>query len=429
MRSKLLPSQFWGAIVREWGLEFMAPADLEGAMKALSRARAGLADEISPTCLFPVKLGEKEWSLPIPCGGDAGRGSHSIQEAGPLREIAAPGGRGPYVLGFFPRIGQLTDLTRGVAGRPATRWLWDIPAVPPRPVGVGDASVAHFACSLHDSNRSYLGAADNLEIPDLGGRRVFEDREPPTGLAQFMHSLFVLAHRTLLFRFSQLRGVEKTAISTLSEQSDADNRFGVQSCLGRLEELSRLLTAIGREKSGYDRRSLGNNSALGFVHHVVEFVPSIRYAFSEFIPFEYRSGSKQKSIWSAVNVLPINGRTWLILSHPQTSNSDIRGISQEVRNWTTINPTSRKRLDLEAFTNLTNVYASPVDFEGLPGSDRSALASRVAWKICEEPFEEGIELLRSSPRGRDLVERLERELGGYLVSPPAVGPFRGVRRF
>ncbi len=429
MRVKLLPSQFWGAIVREWGLEFMAPSDLEGAMVTLSRARAGLADEISPTCLFPVGFGGKDWSLPVTCAADASRGSHSIQEAGSLEEIASPGPRGRYVLAVFPDINHLIPLTKGVAGRPATKWLWDIDAVPPRSVGVGEASVAHFACSLHDSNPRYLGAADNLEIPDLGGSRILDDREPPTGLGQFMDSLFVLAYRTLLFRFSQLRGVEKTAISALSEQSDADNRFGVQSCLGRLKELSSLLTAVSRAKSGYDRRILGDASALGLIHHVVEFFPSVRYAFSEFIPFGYGRGSRRKSIWSAVNVLLINGRTWLVLSHPHTGNSDVRGISQEVRSWTTTNPTSRKRLDLNAFANLTNVYVSPVDFEALPSSDRSALASTIAWKICEEPFEEGIKLLRSAPRGRDLVERLERELGGYLVSAPPVGPFQVARRF
>ena len=319
MPGKLRPSQFLSAFVQECGLDFISPSDLSGAMGEMSRARAGLADEISPKCLFAVGFGEKEWSLPVMCGADASRGSHSIQEARPLREIAAPGPQGLYVLGFFPSVGQLTSLTKSIAGRPGTKWLWDVDAVPPRPVGIGEASVAHFACSSHDSGSRYLAAADNLEIPDLGDRRLFDDRDPPAGLDQFLHSLFVLAYRTLLFRFSQLRGVEKTAVRSLSKQAEDDNRFGVQSCLERLRELSGLLIEISREKSGYDRRILGETSALGLVHHVTEFAPVFRYTFSEFIPFDYRSGSRRKSIWSAVNVLPINGRTWLILSHPQTS--------------------------------------------------------------------------------------------------------------
>ena len=379
--------------------------------------------------LFPVKLGEKEWSLPVICGEDASRGSHSIQEARPLREIAAPGDNGLYVLGFFPSIGQLVSLTKGVAGRLGTEWLWDIEAVPPRPVRIGEASVAHFACSLHDSDVRYLGMADNLEIPDLSGRVVFDDRDPPAGLDHFLHSLFVLAYRTLLFRFSQLRGVEKAAIAALSEQSDADNRFAVQSCLDRLRELSGFLTDVGREKSGFDRRILGDASALGLVHHIVEFFPSVGYAVSEFVQFEYRNGSKQRSIWSAVNVLPIRGRTWLIVSHHSTRNSDIVGISKEVVAWAVRTLMSRKRFDLDAFVNFTNVYASPADFEALPDSDRSSVASRMAWKVCEEPFEHGIELLRSSPRGRSLVERCERELGGTLALTLISGPMRGSRRF
>ena len=429
MSGKLRPSQVWGVIVREWDLDFIAPSDLSGAMEALSKARAGLADEISPKCLFPVGVGEKEWSLPVTCGADARRGSHSIQEAGPLREIAATSGQGLYVLGFFPDVNHLMPLTKGVAGHPGTKWLWDIEAVPPRPMGAGEASVAHFACSLHDSDLRYLGAADNLEIPDLGGRVIFHDQDPPTGLEQFLHSLFVLAYRTLLFRFSQLRGVEKAAVTALSEQSDADNRFGVQSCLERLQELSGLLTGVAREKSGFDRRILGDASALGLVHHVVEFFPTVRYAASEFLPFEYRNGARRKSIWSAVNVLPIKGQTWLIVSHHCTRNSDIVGISKEVVAWASRNLTSRNHFDLDAFVNLTNVYASPVDFEALPDSDRSSIASRMAWKVCEEPFEQGIELLRSSPRGRDLVERCERELGGRLVPTATVGAMRCSRRF
>ena len=424
MSGKLRPSQVWGVIVKEWDLEYIAPSDLSGAMEAMSRARAGLADEISPVCLFPIRLGEKAWSLPVTCGADACRGSHSIQEARPLKEIAAVGNKGLYVLGFFPSVGQLVSLTKGVAGRLGTKWLWDIAAIPPRPVVTGEASVAHFACSLHDSDIRYLGMADNLETPDLGGRVVFDDQDPPAGLDHFLHSLFMLAYRTLLLRVSQLRGVEKAAISALSEQSDADNRFAVRSCLDRLRELSDFLTDIGREKSSFDRRILGDASVLGLVHHVVEFFPTARYAASEFIPFEYRNGSKRKSIWSAVNVLPIEGQMWLIVSHHSTRNSDIVGISKEVVTWA-----ARNRFDLDVFSNLTNVYASPVDFEALADADRSSVSSRMAWKLCEEPFEHGLELLRSSPSGRDLVERCERKLGGRLVPTAVVGAMRGSRRF
>ena len=429
MSDKLRPSQIWGAIVRKWNLDFMAPSDVGNAMEAISKARVGLADEISPECLYPVGFGANEWSLPIKCGAYASRGSHSIQEAGPLNEIAAPGGKGLYVLGFFPNVSHLMRLTKGVAGRPGTKWLWDVDAIPPRSVPIGEASVAHFACGIHDSGSLYLGAADNLHVPDLGGRVILDDRDPPAGLNQFLHSLFMLAYRTLLFRLSQFRGVQKTVIRALSEQADADNRFGEHGCIERLRELAPVLTEIGREKSAYDRRILGDASALGLVHHVVEFNPGVRYACCEFIPFKYRNGSQKKSIWAAVNVLPINGRNWLILSHRFNRNSDIIAISKEVAAWATVNPALRKRRDFDSFVDFTNVFASPNDFYALLESDRSLVALRMAWKVCEEPFEEGLNFLRSSPRGLDLVKRCERELGSTGSSTVMARGARNSRRF
>ena len=49
-----------------------------------------------------------------------------------------------------------------------------------------------------------------------------------------MKSLFILAYRTLLFRISQLRGVEMAGAQGLKEQSDADNRFAVNMVLSVL---------------------------------------------------------------------------------------------------------------------------------------------------------------------------------------------------
>ena len=388
----------------------MDRSDLEGALQAISKARAGLADEESPKCLFPVRLGPEEWSLPEECGGDAVRGSHSIQEAGPLMEIASSSGRGLYVLALFPNVSHLTGLTRGAAGRPGTRWPWDIESVPPRRVSTGQASVDHVACSPDD--QGYLAGADNLTIPDLGGRSVFCDNSPPPGMGRFLDALSVLSYRTLLFRVSQLRGVQRTALKSLSEQVDANNRFGIQMCSDLFKENGRVLTEVCRQKSGFDRRILGQESAMRLVHHVVEFEPIVRYALSEFFLLEYRNGNRKRSVWASLNVLPIGGRTWFILSHPCVPHSHVLGISKEVAYRVTKDYRWRKHHDLDAFVNSTNLYVSPVDYAALPKSDRRSVARGVALQISEEPFDKALEYLRSSSAGQALVSRCERKLRG-----------------
>ena len=246
----------------------------------------------------------------------------------------------------------------------------------------------------------------------MSGRSVFCDSAPPPGLGQFLSALSVLAYRTLLSRVSQLHGVEKTAVKVLARQVDANNRFGIESCLGRLDEISRLLTQICRRKSGFDRRILGEPSALSLVHHVVEFQPIARYTLCEYFPFKY--GNRRKSIWVSVNVLPIAGRTWLIVSHPWTRIGDVRAISREIGSWATEEPRLRMRQDLDAFVGFTNLYVSPDDFRALPEWARSSVACKMALKVCEEPFDKVLEYLRSSPAGQDLVSRCERRLSRRL---------------
>ena len=86
----------------------------------------------------------------------------------------------------------------------------------------------HFACNDHDQGTSALARADNLVVPDLHGRTILYDRSPPPGLEAFMESLFFLAYRTLLFRISQLRGVEQAASQIHQERSAEGNRYAVK---------------------------------------------------------------------------------------------------------------------------------------------------------------------------------------------------------
>ena len=205
------------------------------------------------------------------CGQSSKRRSHSIQQAKPLEEIACHDGRvrggGPYVYQFFPDIQHTVEQTSAPSpggGRIALaqKWPWEVEEIPPRPVTTEEASVGYFACDVHDQKMGGLGRADNLVVPDLRGMDTLHDHDPPPGLEPFMESLFFLAYRTLLFRISQLRGVEKAASQIHQERSAEGNRFAVAMMLEVFRDLSDKLTELYRFKQGYDRRILGEPGAI-----------------------------------------------------------------------------------------------------------------------------------------------------------------------
>ena len=187
----------------------------------------------------------------------------------------------------------------------------------------------------------------------------------PPGLETFMESLFVLAYRTLLFRISQLRGVEKAASQVHQDRSTEGNRFAVKLTLGVLADLSDKLTELYRFKQGYDRRILGDSEAIHLVHHVASFHPIIHYACSEYTPVPVGYGKKATEIWMAINVLPLQGVTWLIVSHPCQRNSVSIEIRKVIGRMLSTVPQQRRREDLRMMCNSTNLYACPDEYRSM----------------------------------------------------------------
>ena len=406
------PSQIWAILARDWRLDFISKCDLGSGMAAIAKARVGLADEDSPTCLFPVALGDSRPSAPVVCGESASRGSHSIQRARPLTDIATCRPSGLCVYRFFPDLHHLVSETKGADGLPAHTWLWEVDSVPPKEVPISETSVGHFACDVHDKE-PFLGQADNLVLSDVRGYELVEDANPPEKFRPVCESMFYLAFRTLLYRISQFRGAEKEAIKNLMSQADRANRYGVQICLDSLRDISSTLTKLSRIKNGFDRRALGDGSGIRLVHHVLPFEPSIPYAASEYIPIDHLPYRGKNRLWVSLNVLPVGGRTWLIVSHGQLAERvRASSIKSRILDMATCNPSGRKRIDFKAFADWSNVYASISDYDSLPEGDRTQIESQVAQNVCKEPFAKGLELLRSSPSGRREIERIEREIAG-----------------
>lgn len=412
MKSDFRPSQILEAFARRSESAFMPSSDLPGAMEALSRARVGFADEENPTCLFPVSLETRPPFSPVACGAPADRGSHSIQEKGPLLEISTPRGAGPCVFQFFPDLQHMVNQTRGESRRIASVWPWDIESVPPREVPITRASIGHFADNVHDQV-PYLGGADNLVLPDVAGYVSFDDSTPPDVFEGLCGPLFDLAHRTLLFRISQFRGSELEMIRQLDQQRESGNRFGIRMCLESFVDLSSIHTEILRIKDGFDRRILEEGPGLHLIHHVVSFVPVIPYAASEFMPIPHISYRGVDHVWASVNVLPIDGRVWLIVSHlPPMNLAHLSLIRNWVLDFAASNDSARRQADFGAFASWTNLFASINHYLSLSEFDRKDIESRVANQVCEDPFVKALKILRSSPGGAAEVARIEEELRG-----------------
>ena len=406
------PSQVWGALVRDWKVDFISSSHLESAMESLSVAKLGLADESCPTCLVPVHLESKAPFSPVDCRKPAYRKSHSIQEAGPLKEISSPLRSGPCVLQVFPNIDHLVKHTKGENKRTASKWLWEIESMPPQDaVPISLASVAHFACDIHDQGYPLAGA-DNLKVPVIPGYVSFDDQSPPAGFEDCSESLFYLAYRTLLFRISQFRGLEREVLRQLGLQVESGNRFAVESCLGHHQEISSVISRLLRFKDGFDRRVLGDARAIRLVHHIVPFRPMIRYAACEFNTLSHTRYRGEDSVWAALNVLPISGRAWFLVSHFRLSNRHHYSlVRNRILEFAAYSSSARRAADLDALLSWINLYASITDYCSLPESDRTLIESQIAWQVCEEPFSKGLEILGSSPSGAREIARVKRELG------------------
>ena len=413
---KVSDAEIWNGIVEESGIGFIPLGQIRQALKDIHQLQDIFSDELDPLCLYPVGHSDDSLAYPVDCRKSAERRSHSIQRAKSLEEIACRDGRVPggglYVYQLFPDISHTMEQTAGPSpssGRHALaqRWPWDIKEIPPHPVTIEEASAGHFACDGDDQRDDALGRADNIEVPDLSGRTFFHDDDPPPSFDAFMEKLLFLAYRTLLFRISQLRGVEKAGSKLLMERSAQGNRYGVRLILEVLEDLSGKLDTLYRFKQGFDRRILGDSEAIHLVHHVVSFRPIIRYACSEYTPVENGHGKKAQDIWMSVNVLPLKGVTWLIVSHPCQRNSVEIGIRKKISGMVSANPGQRRREDLKMMQNCTNLYVAPDEYRLMTDLDKSEISRRMATGVFGDMLSQGLKVLRSSEGGQDVIRRVE----------------------
>lgn len=259
--------------------------------------------------------------------------------------------------------------------------------------------MGHFACNFHDQDARSLARADNLVVPDLPQKRIIlDDHSLPPGLEAFTESLFFLAYRTLLFRISQLRGVEQAASQLHRERSEEGNRFAVKLILGELGAIADTLTDLYRLKRRYDRRILGESEAIHLVHHVASFRPIIRYACAEYTTVGPRRGKKR---WASINVLPLQDVTWLIVSHLYEGRSHNAAIEKELY------PRQRRREDLRMMCESTNLYASPDDYRKMCEKYKAEIPSSMSTTIFGDSLSRGLEILRSSEGGQDVISRMK----------------------
>ena len=404
-------AQIWSKLVEERGVEHISTKHIQQALDDIYLLQGFFLDDSDPHCLYPVTSIDGEGTFSVECGEPAKRRSHSIQRDTSLKEIASHDGGarggGAYVYQFFPDIQQALQATSGPAqdGRTALGqvWPWEIGAIDPQPVTIEQASVMHFACNRHDQGTHALARADNLVVPELEGRRYLDERNPPTGMKPFMENLSVLAHRTLLYRISQLRGVEQAAAQLLVKRSAEGNRYAVDIIVGVLQDLSSKLTELYREKLAFDQRIADGFQSMQLIHHIGQLEPTVRYACSEYTTIPARAGNQQRHVWVSVNVLPLEGITWLIMSHRikrSTANHDVKSKFQSMSSNL---PYNRRRTDLHLMGNFVNLYASPDDYRNLPTEDRADIASTVAQSVYGDTLSKGLALLGESEGGRAAI--------------------------
>ena len=419
-RRKVSNAEIWDGIVQESGIDFIPLAQIRQVLNDIYRLQDIFSDKLNPKCLYPIRQSDDSLAYPVDCGKPAERRSHSIQRAKSLEEIAcrdgAVRGGGLYVYQLFPDISHTLEQTAGPSpssGRRALaqRWPWDIQEIPPHSLTIEEASTGHFACDDDDQRDDALGRADNIRVPDLGARTCLHDHNPPAGFESFMEILFYLAYRTLIFRISQLRGVEKAGSQLLMERSAQGNRYGVRMVLEVLEDLMGKLDALYRFKQGFDRRILGDSEAIHLVHHVVSFQPIIRYACSEYTAVKVGYGKRAQTIWMSVNVLPLNGVTWLIVAYPCQRNSVEIDIRQRISQMVVTNRRGRRREDLKMMRECTNLYASPDDFRLMSDVDKLEISRSMATATFGDMLSQGLKILRESEGGQKVIRRVEARAG------------------
>lgn len=394
-------------MVEDSGAQYIQRQQVQGALDLLSVSRVGIRDEDHPRCLvasgLSLELGGPELGRqPVDCGVDASDDVHSITENGVLSRIASHEKRGREVLRFMPDSHRLIGLSREGNEHPGTRGLWGVNRVSPSRIPISQASVCHSTCAVHD--RDFFGLVDKLDLSVITDYQRIHDANH-----WLADSLLRLGYRTLLFRISQMRGLELEVTRKRLEQVRAANRFAVEVLDANLKDISELVLSLYRDKLIYDRIVVGcrpNN----LVHHVMPFQPRVRIAASEYVDIPCRCKSDCSStfeFFASVNVLPGEKRSWLLVTHPQERcNGKYYGstVANWVRDFCASSDVGFTR-QMKAMANWTNLYCSPGDYNQLCEQDRSAVEKAVAELTCRDPFVRFLEILDRSPRGSDLVKK------------------------
>ena len=395
-------------MIEDLGAQYIERQQVQSALDLLRVSRVGIRDEQDPRCLIASSLssevgGPELGHQPVDCGADASADVHSITENGVLSRIASQEKRGREVLRFMPDTHQLTDLSKRGDEHPGTRGPWEIDRIPPSRVPISQASVCHSTCADHD--RDFFGSVDRLDLSGITDYQRIHNANH-----RLAEPLSRLGYRTLLFRISQMRGLELEVTRKRLEQVRAANRFAVDILDANLKDISGLVLSLHRDKLIYDRIVLGcrqNN----LVHHVMPFNPRVRFAASEYFDVPCRCKSNFDSTYeflASVNVIPGDKRSWLLVTYPQ-QRCFRKYYGSTVTNWVrdfcaTSDVGFTRQLD--AMATWTNLYCSPKDYLQLYEQDRSVVEKSVANLTCRDPFARFLEVLERSPRGAEMFKKL-----------------------
>ncbi len=264
-----------------------------------------------------------------------------------------------------------------------------------------------------------------MNFPPASDHYQIVDGQVPDALRGFARGLHLLAYRTLLFRISQFRGTELVVVQQLDKQIRGTelvsgpqldrqvggaNRFAVDSLLKNLKECSDVSAKLYRQKLLFDQ-DLVKSKRLRLVHHIAPFVPIIRYAASEYLIETLVELKGKPEVSFSFNLIPDEDVTWAILSHTATYDRRITShLKNKLLDIACTTEHLRRKNDLDFLSSFTNIYVSPEDYNALPESDRSQIEEKLAYSLCEEPHLKTIEFLKSFPAGKDLIERIARQI-------------------
>lgn len=412
-------AQILGKLAEEPGVGQISRDQIQQALADVHLLQNKFLDASDPHCLYPVASRGGDGTFSEECGKPATRDSHSIQRARSLREIASRDGRGNgrglYVFQFFPDIDAALRRTSGITpdGRNALGqvWPWEITEIPPHSVTIDRASVMHFACNEHDQSTDALARADNLVVPAFKEEFLYlDERCPPSGMKPFMESLFVLAYRTLLHRISQYRGAEQAAAHLHMKRSVEGNRFAVKLIIEILSDFADRLTELYKVKMIYEQRILGVPEYKTLIHCIGRFNPTIRYTCAEYTPVNLFVRNRKTEVWLSMNVLLLEGVTWLIVSRPCQSSTVNHAIKNKVQLMLRNYPHQRRRTDFDLMCELVNLYASPDDYRNLSAEDQAEISSTVAQSVFRDTHSRILTLLRESAGGQAAIRRVEHKL-------------------